>query len=59
MLPGDVRDSPVSGPRSNVGLRLQRPKADLSAIAAFIPLSERITAEEIAKKMMRKPKTKS
>ena len=25
----------------------------------FIPLSERITAEEIAKKMMRKPKTKS
>jgi hypothetical protein len=25
----------------------------------FIPLSERIVAEEIAKKMMRKPKTKS
>ena len=25
----------------------------------FIPLSERITAEEIAKNMMRKPKTKS
>jgi hypothetical protein len=25
----------------------------------FIPLSERITAEEIAKKMIRKPKTKS
>ena len=23
MLPGDVRYSPVSGPRSNVGLRLQ------------------------------------
>jgi hypothetical protein len=25
----------------------------------FIPLSERVAAEEIAKKMMRKPKTKS
>jgi len=29
MLPGDGRYSSVSGPRSNIGLRLQRPKADL------------------------------
>jgi hypothetical protein len=31
MLPVDVRYSPVSGRRSNVGLRLQRPKSGPTA----------------------------